>query len=172
MSYVARSGFRLTHLDAAGRARMVDVSDKPRTARMARARARVRLGRRLAKLVRETGAVAKGNVLETARLAGIQGAKQTAALIPLCHPLSLDLVQVEAAVVGDHVVIEAIARTRAATGVEMEAMIAAVVAALTVYDMCKAASKDITIEEVCLLEKRGGRSRHWRRKEPSRGRQG
>jgi len=168
----ARPGFPFSHLDDAARARMVDVSDKPRTARMARAQAKVWLGRKLAMLVRKTGAVAKGNLLETARLAGIQGAKQTAALIPLCHPLPIDLVQVDAAVVGEHVIIEAIARTRAATGVEMEAMTAAAVAALTVYDMCKAVSKGITIEEVCLLEKRGGRSRHWRRKEPSRGRPG
>jgi cyclic pyranopterin monophosphate synthase len=123
-------------------------------------------------VIRKTGAVAKGNVLETARLAGIQGAKQTASLIPLCHPLSLDVVEVNAEIVGDHVVIETLARTRAATGVEMEAMTAAAVAALTVCDMCKAAGKGISIEFVRLLEKQGGRSRHWLRKEVGRGRQG
>jgi cyclic pyranopterin phosphate synthase len=155
----------LSHLDHAGRARMVDVADKQVSARMARASAIVRLGRALARQLRRTGAVGKGNVLETARLAGIQGAKQTAQLIPLCHLLALDVVEVEATLVDDCVRIETLARTRAATGVEMEALTAAAVAALTVYDMCKAASKDIEIERICLLEKRGGRSGHWRRKE-------
>jgi cyclic pyranopterin phosphate synthase len=157
-------GKQLSHLDPAGRARMVDVTHKPASARMARAGARVRLGKALARRLRRTGAVGKGNVLETARLAGIQGAKQTAQLIPLCHPLPLDVVEVAATLVGDSVRIETVARTRAATGVEMEALTAAAVAALTVYDMCKAASKDIVIESVRLLEKRGGRSGHWRGK--------
>jgi cyclic pyranopterin phosphate synthase len=151
---------------------MVDVSGKRPTSRLARAQATVRLGRALAALIRKTGVLAKGNVLETARLAGIQGAKQTAMLIPLCHPLPLDHVQVSAELVADRVVIETLARTRAATGVEMEALTAAVVAALTVYDMCKAASKDIIIEQVRLLEKRGGRSRHWRRREDGDGGEG
>jgi cyclic pyranopterin phosphate synthase len=139
---------------------------------MARAEATVSLGRALADQLRCTGAVSKGNVLETARLAGIMGAKQTAQLIPLCHPLSLDVVKVQAAVVGDRVVIETLARTRSATGVEMEALTAAAVAALTVYDMCKAASKDIVIGPIRLLEKSGGRSGHWLGKEKSRGRKG
>jgi cyclic pyranopterin monophosphate synthase len=163
---------RLSHIDEVGHARMVDVSSKRRTPRLARAQASVFLGQKLAALVRNSGAVSKGNVLETARLAGIQGAKQTAMLIPLCHPLPLDHVQVSAEIDGDRVVIETLARTRAATGVEMEALTAAAVAALTVYDMCKAASKYITIEHVRLLEKRGGRSRHWRRKEGGDDRQG
>jgi cyclic pyranopterin phosphate synthase len=148
---------------------MVDVSGKRPTSRLARAQASVRLGRALAAQVRKSGVLAKGNVLETARLAGIQGAKQTAMLIPLCHPLPLDHVQVSAELVADRVVIETLVRTRAATGVEMEALTAAAVAALTVYDMCKAASKDIIIEQVRLLEKRGGRSRHWRRGEDGDG---
>ncbi len=150
---------------------MVDVGGKPPTARMARARASVRLGRRLAEQLRRTGAVGKGNVLETARLAGIQGAKQTAHLIPLCHPLPLDVVEVEVTLAGERVHIETLARTRAATGVEMEALTAASVAALTVVDMCKAASKGIVIECVRLLEKSGGRSGHWQAREVSRGRQ-
>jgi cyclic pyranopterin phosphate synthase len=163
-------GVKLTHLDESGRARMVDITDKTATARMARARAHVHLGSRLANLIRRTGAVAKGNVLETARLAGIQGAKQTAQLIPLCHPLPLDVVEVEARLVRDGVIIETLARTRAPTGVEMEALTAAAVAALTVYDMCKAASKDIVIESICLVEKRGGRSGHFRAKGARRAR--
>jgi len=171
---------RLTHLDKAGRARMVDVADKPPTARLARAEASVWLGRGLANLLRRTGSVSKGNVLETARLAGIMGAKQTSQLIPLCHPLALDVVEVDAQVVGDCVVIETLARTRGSTGVEMEALTAASVAALTVYDMCKAASKDLLIGPIRLLEKSGGRSGHWqakemkkeKRKEKKRGRKG
>jgi cyclic pyranopterin phosphate synthase len=160
----------LSHLDEAGRARMVDMTGKPPTVRMARARASVKLGRKLAELLRRTGAVSKGNVLETARLAGIMGAKQTAQLIPLCHPLSLDVVEVQATIVGDEVVIDTLARTRAATGVEMEALTAATVAALTVYDMCKAASKGIVIGPIRLLEKDGGRSGHWQSKGARRGR--
>ncbi len=151
---------------------MVDVTEKPPTARMARAEASVWLGRKLATQLRRTGAVAKGPVLDTARLAGILGAKQTAQLIPLCHPLPLDVVEVQAGIVGDRVVIEAVARTRACTGVEMEALTAASVAALTVYDMCKAASKAIVIGPIRLLEKSGGGSGHWRSKGRSGGRKG
>ena len=163
---------QLTHLDEAGRPRMVDVSEKPATARMARAQATVWLGPGLATQLRRTGSVSKGNVLETARLAGILGAKQTSQLIPLCHPLALDVVEVQASVVADRVVIETLARTRGSTGVEMEALTAAAVAALTVYDMCKAASKDLIIGPIRLLEKSGGRSGHWQAKEKKRGRKG
>jgi cyclic pyranopterin phosphate synthase len=165
-----RNARGLSHLDAAGRTRMVDVTEKEPSLRMARAEARVRLGRVLATRLRRSGALAKGNVIEIARLAGIQGAKQTAQLIPLCHPLPLDMVDVEIAISGEFAVIRTLARTRAVTGVEMEAMTAAAVAALTVYDMCKAVSKGIVVEEVRLLEKSGGRSGHWRRKENRRGR--
>jgi cyclic pyranopterin phosphate synthase len=161
---------KLSHLDSSGRARMVDVTQKPPSARMARAQARVRLGHALAARLRRTRRTAKGDVLETARLAGILGAKQTAHLVPLCHPLPLDVVAVEATPVGEHVVIETLVRTRAATGVEMEAMTAAAIAALTVYDMCKAGNKGIVIESVRLLEKSGGRSGHYRAKEAGRGR--
>ena len=161
---------RLSHLDSAGRARMVDVTDKQPSARMARAEATVRLGRALAARLRRTGSVAKGNVIETARLAGIQGAKQTAQLIPMCHNLPLDVVDVDIAIEGEIAVIHTVARTRAVTGVEMEAMTAAAVAALTIYDMCKAASKGIVVESICLLEKAGGRSGHWRREEHHRAR--
>ena len=149
---------------------MVDVTEKQPTPRLARAQASVRLGRKLAALIQRSGALAKGNVLETARLAGIQAAKHTATLIPLCHPLLLDVVEIHVEIVGERAVIETLARARAATGVEMEAMTAAAVAALTVYDMCKGASKGISIEVVRLLEKSGGRSGHWQRKESNRGR--
>ena len=149
---------------------MVDVGEKAATLRMARARATVELGMKLARQLRTTGATSKGNVLETARLAGILAAKQTAQLIPLCHPLPLDVVDVEAHVRGARVVIETTARTHASTGVEMEALTAAAVSALTVYDMCKAASKGIVIGPVLLLEKRGGRTGHWLRSEAKRGR--
>jgi len=162
----------LSHLDKAGRARMVDVTAKMPTARLARAEAVVILGRALAARLRRTGALSKGNVLATARLAGIQGAKQTANLIPLCHPLPLDVVEIHATIVGDRVLIETMARARTATGVEMEALTAASVAALTVYDMCKAASKDIVIGPIRLLEKSGGRSGHFLRKGASRARKG
>jgi len=163
---------KLSHLDESGRAHMVDVTEKIPSARMARAEASVWLGRKVATLLRRTGSVAKGNVLETARLAGIMGAKQTSTLIPMCHPLPLDVVEVKAALVGERVQIETVARTRAATGVEMEALTAATVAALTVYDMCKAASKDLVIGPIRLLEKDGGRSGHWQGKDSRRGRTG
>jgi cyclic pyranopterin phosphate synthase len=155
----------LSHLDKAGSARMVDVTAKMPTERLARAEAVVILGRALAARLRRAGALSKGNVLETARLAGIQGAKQTANLIPLCHPLPLDVVEVHATIVGDRVLIETMARARAA-------LTAASVAALTVYDMCKAASKDIVIGPIRLLEKSGGRSGHFLRKGASRVRKG
>jgi cyclic pyranopterin monophosphate synthase len=161
---------RLSHVDSQGRATMVDVSAKPSTLREARAEARVWIGRDLARRLRDNGSLTKGPVLETARLAGIMASKNTALLIPLCHPLPLDGIEVTATVVGEHVLIETRARTRAATGVEMEALTAASVAALTVYDMCKAVRKDLVIGPVRLLEKSGGRSGHWRRPGASRAR--
>jgi cyclic pyranopterin phosphate synthase len=150
---------RLTHLDEQGRARMVDVGAKQPSARLARARARLRMTPSAAGAVRD-GSGPKGEVLAVARLAGIQAAKQTAGLIPLTHPLPLSFVDVEASVDADAglVTIEAEARTTGQTGVEMEAMTAAAVAALTVYDMVKGLEREIEIEQVVLLEKHGGRS--------------
>ena len=150
---------RLTHLDESGRARMVDVSDKTASLRMARARARVRMSRATAEAVRD-GSGPKGEVLAVARLAGVQAAKQTPQLIPLAHPLPLSFVDVEASVVAEQGLVELIgeARTTAGTGVEMEAMAAATVAALTVYDMVKGIERGVQIEQVVLLEKHGGRS--------------
>jgi cyclic pyranopterin monophosphate synthase len=150
---------RLTHLDEHGRARMVDVGDKQPSRRSARARARLRMTPAAAAAVRD-GSGPKGEVLTVARLAGIQAAKQTAGLIPLAHPLPLSFVDVDASVdaAAGVVTIEAQARTTAETGVEMEAMTAVAVAALTVYDMVKGIERGIEIEQVVLLEKHGGRS--------------
>jgi len=152
----------LSHAAADGRARMVDVGAKAATARMARAEAVVRVGPVIARLLARRGGVAKGNVLETARLAGIMAAKRTAGLIPLCHPVPLDHVEVLADLRGAEVCITAAVRCRGVTGVEMEALTAVAVAALTVYDMCKSADKGIVIRRVRLLEKSGGKSGTWR----------
>lgn len=153
---------RLTHLDAEGRARMVDVGAKQATERRARARARLRLTPETARAV-EAGSGPKGEVLGVARLAGIQAAKQTATLIPLAHPIPLSFVDVEATVdaASGRVELIAEARTVAQTGVEMEAMTACAVAALTVYDMVKGMERGVEVEQVVLLEKSGGRS-DWR----------
>lgn len=155
---------QLTHLDDDGRARMVDVGDKAVTDRRAVARATVRMSAATAAAVRD-GDAPKGDVLGPARIAGIQAAKRTWELIPLCHQLPLSSVDVaaEVDVDGGRVVLTATARTRGQTGVEMEALTAASVAALTVYDMVKALEKGVAIAEVVLLEKSGGRSGTWRR---------
>jgi len=154
----------LTHLDEHGTARMVDVGAKPQTARRAVARALVRMDPATAARV-AAGDAPKGDVLGTARIAGIQAAKRTGELIPLCHPLALDHVDVEAEVdaAAGTVTITAEARVTARTGVEMEALTAASVAALTVYDMVKGLEKGVEIASVVLLEKSGGRSGAWRR---------
>jgi len=154
----------LTHLDAAGSARMVDVGAKEVTARRAVARAIVRMSPATARRVAD-GDAPKGDVLGTARLAGIMAAKRTGELIPLCHPIGLDHVDVEAQIDADAgtVTLEATAGVTARTGVEMEAMTAASIAALTVYDMVKGVERGVEIAEVVLLEKTGGRSGHWRR---------
>jgi cyclic pyranopterin phosphate synthase len=153
----------LSHLDERGRARMVDVGGKADSERKARAQAVVRMAPETAVLV-ESGDAPKGDVLGTARLAGIQAAKRTDELIPLAHPLPLSFVDVEARVDSEAgtVTITAEAGTVAKTGVEMEALTACAVAALTVYDMVKGVERGVTIEEVTLLEKSGGKS-DWRR---------
>ena len=158
------SSARLTHLDPAGRARMVDVGAKPETERRARAEAKLRMSPDTARAV-ERGEAPKGDVLGTARLAGIQAAKRTWELIPLAHPLALDFVDVEARVDADDglVVLAAEAGTTARTGVEMEAMTACAVAALAVYDMVKGLERGVSIEAIELVHKSGGRSGEWRR---------
>jgi indole-3-glycerol phosphate synthase len=151
-----------THLDAQGRARMVDVSDKAETDRVAIAGARVVMRRETLERIR-SGDVAKGDVLAVARLAGIMAAKRAAELIPLCHPLALTSVGVDLACVPERSAVEitATCRLRGRTGVEMEALTAASVAALTVYDMCKAVDRGMVIADLRLLRKSGGRSGEW-----------
>lgn len=151
---------RLSHYDGAGRARMVDVSAKQPTTRTARAHAFVKLKPRVLRALPENP---KGDPLEVARIAGILAAKKTAELIPLCHPLPLTHVDVTLTVERSGVRIESTASIAAQTGVEMEALTAAAVAALTVYDMTKALDKGIEIQDVYLLEKTGGKSGDWRR---------
>lgn len=152
----------LSHLDARGHASMVDVTDKPDSDREARAQARVRMQPATLAMIAD-GAHPKGDVFAVARLAGIQAAKKTWELIPLCHPLMLSSVKVELTSEGDdRVLITSRCRVRGPTGVEMEALTAVSVAALTLYDMCKAVDRGMTIEDIGLLEKSGGRSGHWR----------
>jgi len=147
----------LSHVDARGRIQMVDVGEKPTTDREAIARGSIAMSSQARRLIR-TGAVKKGDPLQAARLAGIMAAKQTAALIPLCHPLPLTTVDVELAPTARGYTIEARVRTRAQTGVEMEALTAVAIAALTIYDMVKAVDKSMVIGDVRLVFKSGGRS--------------
>ena len=151
----------LSHLDAAGAARMVDVSDKSETARTATAEAIVRMRPETLALIQQ-GGMPKGDVLATARIAGIMAAKRTPDLIPLCHPLPITGVTLDLEPSGDDsLVIRATVKTTGKTGVEMEALTAASIAALTVYDMCKAVEKGMRIESVRLIEKHGGKSGDW-----------
>jgi cyclic pyranopterin phosphate synthase len=147
----------LTHADAEGRVRMVDVSDKPTTARMAVAEGFVHVSAAARRLVR-AGGVKKGDPLQAARIAGIMAAKHTSSLIPLCHPLPLSGVDVQVELSRGGIAIQATVRTTSQTGVEMEALSAVAVAGLTVYDMLKAVDKTMVIDQIRLVEKRGGRS--------------
>lgn len=161
---------QFTHLDEAGRARMVDVGDKAPTDRRAVAEGWIRMEPATASLI-ATQAVAKGDVLAVARIAGIMAAKRTADLVPLCHPIALTSVKVELLVQAEHnrVYCTAQAKTRGQTGVEMEALTAVQVALLTVYDMCKAVDRGMEIGGVRLVRKSGGRSGDWQREETSAG---
>jgi cyclic pyranopterin phosphate synthase len=152
---------KLTHVGRDGAARMVDVSGKPSTAREAVARGRIRMSREAAALA-ASGTLRKGDPLQTARLAGIMAAKRTSDLIPLCHPLQLSFVDVVLTLRRDGFDIEARVRTTGPTGVEMEALTAVSVAALTIYDMLKAVDRAMVIGDVRLVEKRGGRSGEYR----------
>ena len=152
----------LTHLDSQGRANMVDVTEKAVTSREAVAKARIRMLPQTLRMIVE-GEHPKGDVFAVARIAGIQAAKKTSDLIPLCHPLMLTSVKVELAADGeDGVLITARCKLAGQTGVEMEALTAASVAALTIYDMCKAVDRGMVIEQVRLLEKQGGKSGHFK----------
>ena len=156
---------KLSHYDAEGTAHMVDVSDKPATRREAEASAFVVLSEAVLAALPQNP---KGNPLEVARFAGIQAAKRTADLIPMCHPLPLSFIDVSAVVIVGGIEIRSIAATVAGTGVEMEALTAAAVAALTIYDMCKAMDKSIAIREIVLVRKSGGKSGDYLRREQSR----
>ncbi len=150
---------KLTHLDETGRAHMVDVGDKPVTERLAIARGEVLMRKETLELIR-AGAMKKGDVLTVAQIAGISGAKRTSELIPLCHPLPITHIEVSLALDRDlpGVIITATVKTTDRTGVEMEALTAVSVAALTVYDMAKAVEKTMRIQNIRLVEKHGGRS--------------
>jgi cyclic pyranopterin phosphate synthase len=153
---------RLTHLDPLGRARMVDVTQKEPSHRRAIAKCRVHMNSETASLIAR-GAITKGDVLSVARVAGIQASKKTPDLIPLCHQLTIGSVYVNFTIEDSYVEVEAQVETVDRTGVEMEAMTAASVAALTIYDMCKSADRSMTIGELTLWEKTGGRSGTYRR---------
>ena len=156
------AGTSLTHFDAAGRARMVDVGGKVETDRTARARGTILVGAAVFEAI-ESGTAGKGDVLGVARIAAIQGAKRTADLIPLCHPLPLSRVEVSFELARDPCAVhcEVLVHAHARTGVEMEALMAVQIGLLTVYDMCKAMDRGMRIDGVRLLEKRGGTSGHW-----------
>lgn len=155
---------KLTHIDNEGRAKMVDVGVKPATQREAIARGAVYMKKETLRLITDKK-IAKGNVLETARLAGIMAAKKTCELIPLCHQLNLTSVSVDFDIDRrkNKVDIEAKVKCTGQTGVEMEALTAVSVAALTIYDMCKAVDKAMVISDIMLIEKRGGKSGEWKR---------
>lgn len=155
---------KLTHIDDEGRVRMVDVTAKASTERVARAQAMVTMQTGTFAMIRERS-VSKGNVLETARIAGVMAAKRTADWIPMCHPLNLTHVQIDFYPEPSETAIriEAVVRVTAQTGVEMEALTAASAAALTIYDMCKAYDRSMAITDLFLLEKSGGKSGTWRR---------
>ena len=143
---------RLTHIGGDGKAQMVDVSEKPMSTRTAIAKGKIKLQRKTLDLISKDR-IAKGNVFGTARLAGIQAAKQTAHLIPLCHTLPLSEVKIEIVTLKNHAKVKCTARTVAQTGVEMEALTGVAVALLTIYDMCKAVDKEMEISDVRLVEK-------------------
>lgn len=155
----------LTHFDEEGASRMVDVGSKPVTQRLARARAAVTMERQTLALLKDRK-LAKGDVLEVARLAGIMAAKQTGNLIPLCHPLNLDSVEINFTYLDDvSIEVESCVRVTAKTGVEMEALVAASTTALTIYDMCKSVDRAMSIQRIELVEKTGGKSGRFLREE-------
>ena len=154
-----------SHLSSDGAARMVNISAKKIKRRMARAESWVKVGADIIIQLRNKGGVTKGNVIETARIAGIMAAKKTSSLIPMCHQLAIDNVEVNIELLDDSVRIESRVYCDGKTGVEMEAMTSAALSALTVYDMVKSAGKGIQIGPVRLIEKTGGRSGHWKNEE-------
>ena len=155
---------KLTHIDENGKAQMVDVGSKEDTDRSATASGKVLMSIETIEALKKQE-LQKGDVLGVARVAGIQAAKKTSDLIPLCHPLAINFASVDFIIKESHVEIEATVKTFGKTGVEMEALTACAVAALTIYDMCKAVDKSVAIEEIKLLEKTGGKSGDWHRPE-------
>ena len=155
---------KLTHVDASGQANMVDVADKDTTTRLARARANVLMQAQTLQKIKDND-FKKGDVLAVARIAGIMAAKQTHHLIPMCHSLNLSKVSVDFEFIDEGIQITTMAKLNGQTGVEMEALTAASVAALSIYDMCKAVDRFMRISDVQLLEKSGGKSGHWRLEE-------
>ena len=153
-----------THLNDAGRARMVDVSDKPKTARLAKAAGKIQMNPETLNLVK-SGGVSKGDVLAVAQVAGIMAAKKTSDMVPMCHPLMLTGVDIAFEYQNDGIALTATVKCNGETGVEMEALTAVSVAALTIYDMCKSLQKDMTITDIRLLEKTGGKSGEYMREE-------
>ncbi|MDG2306181.1 MAG: cyclic pyranopterin monophosphate synthase MoaC [Candidatus Binatia bacterium] len=153
---------KLSHVDERGRAQMVDVGEKAATSRVAVARGAVRMKPETAARIAD-GQIAKGDVVATARIAGVMAAKKTGELIPLCHPLPIDYIDVRVDVdpAAGRVALEAEARITAKTGIEMEALTAVSVAGLTIYDMCKAIDRGMVLEDICLVKKSGGRSGDW-----------
>lgn len=166
MGMAADAPEKLSHVDERGRAQMVDVGEKAVTARVAVARGAVRMKPETAAKIAD-GQIAKGDVVATARIAGVLAAKRCGELIPLCHPLPLEFVdvRVEVDASAGRVALEAEARITAKTGIEMEALTAVTVAGLTIYDMCKAIDRGMVVEDVCLVRKSGGRSGDWVRPE-------
>ena len=154
-----------SHISKSGSAKMVNISEKNHTLRMARAETWVHVGSEIVKQLQKEGAISKGNVLETAKLAGIMAAKRTSELIPMCHQIPLDVVEIDTELKDDRIRIKSSVVCVWKTGVEMEAMTSVSVAALTVYDMVKSAGKGIKIGPLSLLEKTGGKSGHWKSKE-------
>lgn len=154
----------LTHFDSAGQAHMVDIASKAETQRVARAAGHIKMLSDTLELI-ASGSASKGDVLGVARIAAIQASKRTAELIPLCHSVALTKIEVKFKIDPEHSLVQCMvtAATLGRTGVEMEALTAVSVALLTIYDMCKAVDRGMTITEICLLEKSGGRSGHWQR---------
>jgi len=156
------AGQEFTHLNSRGEAKMVDISPKEPTLRKALAKAQISMSEETLQSLTQ-GTIVKGDVFAIARVAGIQAAKKTSELIPLCHPLMLNTVEINFNITEDHVSIEAIATTLSQTGVEMEALTACSIAALTIYDMCKSADKGMVISDLALWEKTGGKSGPYKR---------
>ncbi|MBM7558366.1 cyclic pyranopterin monophosphate synthase MoaC [Marinitoga litoralis] len=153
---------KFTHLDEKGNVKMVDVSEKDITLRIAKAYGKIKMKKETINSI-INGEIAKGNVLTTAKIAGIMGAKKTSELIPMCHNIFISKIDIEFKINEDNIEIFSMAKTESKTGIEMEALTAVSLSALTIYDMCKSIDKEMEISDICLLEKSGGKSGHFKR---------